>query len=91
LPTQAAVELKNEISEKKLKLPSDLRQFVLYRHCQNDITLISTYESLKYDDILAGFNSFREGTNRQLGIITCGIAYNYLWRISAIEIQIFPF
>jgi indolepyruvate ferredoxin oxidoreductase, alpha subunit len=78
--SRAAVELKKEIPEKKLKLPSDLLQFVLlpaiarkrYR------SLLSTYESLKYDDILAGFNNFTEGKNRQMGIITCGIAYNYL-------------
>ncbi len=66
--------------EKVFHLPEDPRQFVLlpaiarkkYR------TLLSTYESLKYDNRLSKFNTFRDGKNRRLGVITCGIAYNYL-------------
>ena len=78
--SRAAVELKQELPEKKLNLPVDQRQFVLlpaiarkrYR------ALLSTYESLKYDNRISKFNSFSDGMNRSMGVITCGIAYNYL-------------
>ena len=78
--SRAAVERKSTQPEKKLRLPSDPRQFVLlpliarkkYR------VLLSTYESLKYDNRLSKFNLFRDGNNRKMGVITCGIAYNYL-------------
>jgi indolepyruvate ferredoxin oxidoreductase alpha subunit len=40
--------------------------------------LLSTYESLKYDNRISKFNIFRDGKNRKIGVITCGIAYNYL-------------
>ncbi|MBW6501589.1 MAG: indolepyruvate ferredoxin oxidoreductase subunit alpha [Bacteroidales bacterium] len=66
--------------EKKMKMPDEPRQFVLlpaiarkrYR------ILLSAYESLKYDNRISKYNTFRDGSNRKLGIITCGIAYNYL-------------
>ena len=78
--SRAAVELKLTIPEKKLKLPADQLQFVLlpaiarkrYR------ALLSTYESLKYDLSISKFNSFTDGSDRRMGVITCGIAYNYL-------------
>jgi indolepyruvate ferredoxin oxidoreductase alpha subunit len=78
--SRAAVELKRDIPEKKLKLPSDPLQFVLlpalarkkYR------ALLSTYESLKYENRISKFNSFTDGRNRNMGVIACGIAYNYL-------------
>lgn len=78
--SRAAVELKHDIPEKKLNLPSDPLQFVLlpafarkkYR------ALLSTYELLKYDNRISKFNSFTDGKNRNMGVIACGIAYNYL-------------
>jgi indolepyruvate ferredoxin oxidoreductase alpha subunit len=33
---------------------------------------------LKYDNRLSKYNVFRDGKNRKIGVITCGIAYNYL-------------
>ncbi|MDQ1296884.1 MAG: indolepyruvate ferredoxin oxidoreductase, alpha subunit, partial [Bacteroidota bacterium] len=66
--------------EKKLKLPSDPLQFVLLpaiaRKKYKD--LLTSYESLKYDARISKYNSFNDAKKRDLGIITCGIAYNYL-------------
>ncbi len=78
--SRAAVELKNEIPEKKLNLPSDPLQFVLLPSIARKRyrALLSTYESLKYDNRLSKFNSFTDGRNKDLGVITCGIANNYL-------------
>jgi len=79
--SRASVQLiKHPAPEKKLKLPSDPVQFVLlpalarkkYR------ALLKSYESIKYDIRISKYNSFRDGTKRDTGIITCGIAYNYL-------------
>jgi indolepyruvate ferredoxin oxidoreductase alpha subunit len=61
-------------------MPSDLRQFVLlpsiarkrYRNLLNDQTLFEE-ESEK-----SAFNSYIEGSDKSLGIIACGLAYNYL-------------
>jgi indolepyruvate ferredoxin oxidoreductase alpha subunit len=78
--SRAAVERKGEIPEKKLHLPSDPLQFVLLPSIARKRyrALISTYESIKYDYRISKFNSFTDGMNRNLGVITCGIAHNYL-------------
>src|SRR5512138_6608 len=78
--SRAAVERVREIPEKEMRLPADLHQFVLlpafarkkYR------ALLSTYELLKYDNRISKFNSFADGKRRSLGVIACGISYNYL-------------
>jgi indolepyruvate ferredoxin oxidoreductase alpha subunit len=66
--------------EKTFHLPSDPRQFVLLPAIAREKykALLSTYESLKYDNRISKFNVFKDGKNRKLGVITCGIAYNYL-------------
>jgi indolepyruvate ferredoxin oxidoreductase alpha subunit len=78
--SRAAVELKRELPEKKLNLPSDPRQFVLLPAIARKRykALLSTYETIKYDNRITKFNSFKDGKNRNTGVITCGIAYNYL-------------
>ena len=78
--SRAAVELRKDMPEKKLSLPDDPLQFVLlpaiarkkYR------ALLSTFEAMKLDNRISKFNSFTDGRNRNIGVIACGIAYNYL-------------
>jgi indolepyruvate ferredoxin oxidoreductase alpha subunit len=95
------VLVKNRIPEKKMKLPVDPLQFVLlpalarkkYR------ALLSSYESMKYDARISKYNSFSDGTKRELGVITCGIAYNYLMEnlnevpvdLPVLKICVYPF
>jgi indolepyruvate ferredoxin oxidoreductase alpha subunit len=78
--SRAAVERRRDIPQKKLNLPVDPRQFVLLPSLARKRyrALLSTYESLKYDNRISKFNSFTDGKKRNLGVITCGIAYNYL-------------
>jgi indolepyruvate ferredoxin oxidoreductase alpha subunit len=78
--SRAAVELRGEIPEKKLSLPVDPRQFVLLPSIAKKRyrALLTTYESIKYDNRISKFNSFTDGINRNIGVITCGIAFNYL-------------
>ncbi len=78
--SRSGVERRLSEPEKKLRLPSDPLQFVLLPAIARKKykALLSTYESLKYDNRISKFNIFRDGMNRKLGVITCGIAYNYL-------------
>lgn len=72
--------VKYPVPEKELSLPGDPVQFVLLPAFARKKykTLIATYESMRYDARLSEYNFFRDGRRRELGIITCGIAYNYL-------------
>jgi indolepyruvate ferredoxin oxidoreductase alpha subunit len=78
--SRAAVEVRERISQKSLKLPDDSSRFVLlpsnakkrYR------LLINTYDSLKYDNRISKHNVFTDGKNRKIGVISSGIASNYL-------------
>jgi indolepyruvate ferredoxin oxidoreductase alpha subunit len=78
--SRSAVERRPAEPEKGFHLPSDPRQFVLLPAIAREKykALLSAHESLKYDNRLSKFNIFRDGKNRRLGVITCGIAYNYL-------------
>jgi indolepyruvate ferredoxin oxidoreductase, alpha subunit len=78
--SRAAIVQGPEIPEKKINLPADPLQFVLlpaiarkrYR------SLLSTYETLRLDNRLTKYNSFKDGRDRRLGVLTTGIAYNFL-------------
>ncbi len=78
--SRAAVTGRVSRAQNAIRLPSNPRQFVLlpaiarkqYR------ALTSVYETLRTDSILAGYNRLSAGKGRGTGIITCGIAYNYL-------------
>jgi len=97
--SRANVEVKDPIPMKSLSLPADPVQFVLlpaiarkkYRN------LLSIYESIKYDIRLSKYNKFRDGSKRQLGVIACGIAYNYYMENAAesdipiLKISSYPF
>jgi len=78
--SRASVERQAAEPEKPFHLPSDPRQFVLLPSIARKKykALLSTFESLKYDNRISKYNVFRDGMNRRIGVIACGIAYNYL-------------
>lgn len=78
--SRSGIELKPVMPEKSLVLPSDPMQFVLLPSLARVKykKLLSTFELLKYDNRISKHNLFKDGNNRKLGVITCGIAYNYL-------------
>jgi indolepyruvate ferredoxin oxidoreductase alpha subunit len=78
--SRANVQLKDVLPEKKFCLPPDPHQFVLLPAIARKKykNLLSSYESLRYDIRISKYNIFKDGRNRGLGIIACGIAYNYL-------------
>lgn len=91
--SRTSIELvKHQVPRNKLGLPDDPTRFVLlpamarkkYR------ALLSEYETIRYDARISKYNSFKDGKRRELGIITCGIAHNYLMEnLSEINID-FP-
>jgi indolepyruvate ferredoxin oxidoreductase alpha subunit len=78
--SRSSVLRREAIPENKLTLPSDPTQFVLLPAIARKKykNLLSTIETVKYDVRISKYNLFRDGRKRNLGIIACGIAYNYL-------------
>ncbi|MCE5346620.1 MAG: indolepyruvate ferredoxin oxidoreductase subunit alpha [Bacteroidales bacterium] len=78
--SRSSVILKRTIPEKKLCLPEDPLQYILLPAIARKKykTLLATYEAIKFDIRISKYNSFKDGRKRDLGIIACGIAYNYL-------------
>jgi len=78
--SRSGVERKEEVSQNEMHLPSDLRQFVLLpsiaRKQYN--TLLSKQNAFENDAEHSGYNNFIEGKDKSLGIVACGLAYNYL-------------
>jgi indolepyruvate ferredoxin oxidoreductase, alpha subunit len=90
--SRAAVELRNKLPEKQLKLPEDHLQFVLLPQIAKKRyrALLSTYETLKFDNRISKYNLFTDGKNRNVGVIACGIAFNYLMENLGEEKPDFP-
>ncbi|HEX2968999.1 MAG TPA: thiamine pyrophosphate-dependent enzyme [Bacteroidales bacterium] len=98
--SRAIVNVKKPVPEKIMSLPSDPVQFVLLpaiarKRYKN---LISVYDTIRYDHKLSKYNSFKDGNRRELGVIACGIAYNYLIEnigknsnIPVLKISTYPF
>lgn len=66
--------------QNELRMPADLRQFVLlpaiakkrYKH------LLHSHSAFIEESETSPFNQYIDGPDKSLGIIVCGIAYNYL-------------
>jgi indolepyruvate ferredoxin oxidoreductase alpha subunit len=78
--SRASITLRKTIPQNKLSLPSDPLQFVLLPAVARKKykVLLSSYESLRYESRISKYNKYKDGARRELGIIACGIAYNYL-------------
>ncbi|MDR0815022.1 MAG: indolepyruvate ferredoxin oxidoreductase [Bacteroidales bacterium] len=78
--SRTGVALREKRAQNELHLPADPRQFVLLPALARIRykKLISQQAELTQEAESAGFNLFNEGQDNSLGIIACGIAYNYL-------------
>jgi indolepyruvate ferredoxin oxidoreductase, alpha subunit len=78
--SRASVEIREQLPQKKLILPADPMQFVLLPSVARKKykALLTAWESLKYENRLSKYNTFTDGPKRGLGVIACGIGYNYL-------------
>jgi indolepyruvate ferredoxin oxidoreductase alpha subunit len=78
--SRAGVTRRESREQNTMSLPSDLRQFVLLpaiaRRRYNG--LLGMQDSFRNESSIAGFNEYSDGADKSMGIIACGIAYNYL-------------
>jgi len=78
--SRAGVVRKAVKPENGIKLPEDPRQFVLLPAIarRNYAKLLSVQPDFEKESEASPFNTYTEGSDKKLGIITCGIAQNYL-------------
>lgn len=78
--SRAGVELGDPREENELRLPADKRQFVLLPSIarKNYQSLLGKQVAFEEDAENSPFNKYIDAEDRSLGIIACGIAYNYL-------------
>lgn len=78
--SRTGVECRERVKQNELQLPENLRQFVLlpsiarkqYRE------LLGKQEQMEAAAMESGYNQIITGPDKRLGIIACGLAYNYL-------------
>jgi len=78
--SRAGVQTLAQKAQNDNSLPSDLRQFVLLPAIarKNYKQLIGTQAGLEVASEESEFNQYIDGEDKKMGIITTGIAYNYL-------------
>ena len=66
--------------QNELKMPSDLRQFVLLPNLAKKRykNLLKDHAAFISESDISPFNKYIDGADKSKGIIVCGIAYNYL-------------
>jgi indolepyruvate ferredoxin oxidoreductase alpha subunit len=78
--SRAGVERKDADAQNKIHLPGNPKQFILlpanarrqYKH------LLDIQADFQEDADTSDFNQYFDGHDKSLGIVVCGIAYNYL-------------
>ncbi len=78
--SRAGVELSDKKTQNELHLPKDPRQFVLLPAIarRNYKMLLDMQAGLQKASADSIFNKYIDGENKKIGIVACGIAYNYL-------------
>jgi len=83
--SRSAVERSEVKAENTLKLPSDLKQFILLPSLARKRykSLLSIQDQLVNESEKSGNNSLEPGTKHSRGVIACGLAYNYYREVAA--------
>ncbi len=78
--SRAGVTRAKESKQNSMQLPGDLQQFVLLPAIarRQYKRLLTKQELFENDGLESGFNTLIPGKDKSLGIVACGIAYNYL-------------
>ncbi len=78
--SRAEVETGEIREENQIHFPENERQWVLLpaNAKVRNVQLIKDYASLEEQAETMGFNRYIDGADKSMGIIACGIAYNYL-------------
>ena len=77
--SRAVVETGQKESQNNLSIPHDLKQFILLpSNARVKYTsLIKDQEKFQHESDISVFNQYFEGKNKKMGVIACGLAYNY--------------
>ena len=79
--SRSGVTRKPEVkNQNELKMPTDLRQFVLLPSIAKKRykNLLKDHSTFITESEASPFNKYIDGPDKSMGIIVCGIAYNYL-------------
>ena len=78
--SRAGVSRKELLDENEISLPSNPRQFVLLPAIARTQykELLNNFDRFVEDSEESSFNEYFPGEDKSLGIIACGLAYNYL-------------
>jgi len=78
--SRAGVERKEVLDQNQMSLPSNLKQFVLLPSIARKQYNMLLGKQAQFEDDAAqsGYNQLIDGPNKKVGIIACGLAYNYL-------------
>ncbi len=78
--SRSGVQRRELLPQRELSLPSNLKQFILLpsiaRKRYN--TLLGKQLAFQEDSEKSGYNKLFDGKDKSMGIVACGIAYNYL-------------
>lgn len=78
--SRAVVNTSAQVAQNQMNMPSNLKQWVLMpgnaRVRYNE--LLEDYKKFEAESETSPFNEYLGGEDKSLGIIACGIAYNYL-------------
>ncbi|HRY33562.1 MAG TPA: thiamine pyrophosphate-dependent enzyme [Bacteroidales bacterium] len=78
--SRAGVARSESREQNPLSLPANHRQFILLpvNARRQYKKLLGQFPEFERESEVSGFNSYEDGPDTRLGIIACGIAYNYL-------------
>ncbi len=78
--SRAVVNLKETLPENEVKLPSNPNQFVLLpvNARKQYKKLLASQANFEKASDESSFNQYFDGKDKSIGVIACGIAYNYL-------------
>lgn len=78
--SRSGVVTKAKLAQNEIKLPEDPRQFVLLpaiaRKRYNAV--LKLQDQLEAASEVSPFNKYTDGADKSMGIVACGLAYNYL-------------
>lgn len=78
--SRAGIETREKLPRNKLKLSDDKRQFVLLPALarRKYAKLLESQKKFLEKSEVSPFNTYIEGKSKRMGVIACGITYNYL-------------
>jgi indolepyruvate ferredoxin oxidoreductase alpha subunit len=79
--SRAGIIRKDSIPQNELQLPENPKQFILLpaNARRQYKVLLGNQSAFEEESEKSVFNNFKDGPDKSLGVIVCGIAYNYLF------------